>query len=244
MKRFPVKSEAVRHEMKENSFRVLIVDDESEIRRFLRASLKTHHHEVIEAENGAQALTAVRDRHPDLMILDLGLPDINGFEITQRVREWSRIPIIILSVRNREAEKIEALNAGADDYMTKPFGVGELLTRIQVIMRRVINIGTHPIYQFGDLVVDLDRHAVRRGGNEISLTPTEFELLNILVQNAGKVVTQHQLIDKVWGAGYVDESRLLRVNISNLRRKIELNPNQPQFILTELGVGYRLRDAE
>jgi len=227
----------------ENSFRILIVDDEPEIRRFLRASLKTHQHEVIEAENGIEALAEMRNAHPDLMILDLGLPDIDGVEITRRVREWSKIPIIILSVRNREKDKIEALNAGADDYLTKPFGVGELLARIRVIMRRVVNTGTHPIYQIGDLVVNLDRHEVSRAGKEISLTPTEFDLLNILVQNAGKVVTQRQLIHKVWGAGYEDESRLLRVNISNLRRKIEKNPNQPHIILTELGVGYRLSDS-
>lgn len=230
--------------MNENSFRVLVIDDEPEIRRFLRASLKTHRHEVIEAENGAEALSAVRGAHPDLVILDLGLPDMDGVEVTRRVREWSQIPIIILSVRNRETEKIEALNAGADDYLTKPFGVGELLARIRVIMRRVVNIGTHPIYQFGDLVVNLDRHEVRREGSEISLTPTEFELLNILIQNAGKVVTQRQIIHKVWGAGYEDEARLLRVNISNLRRKIEPDPNQPQFIFTELGVGYRFRDEQ
>jgi two-component system KDP operon response regulator KdpE len=228
--------------MNENSFRVLVVDDEPEIRRFLRASLKIHQHEVIEAENGAEALSEMRNTHPNLMILDLGLPDIDGVEVTRRVREWSEIPIIILSVRNREAEKIEALNAGADDYLTKPFGVGELLARIRVIMRRVVNVGTRPIYTCGDLVVNLDRHEVRRGRTEIQLTPTEFELLSILIQNAGKVVTQRQLIHKVWGAGYEDESRLLRVNISNLRRKIEPNQNQPYFIQTELGVGYRFRD--
>ena len=227
----------------ENSFRILIVDDEPEILRFLRASLKTHQHEVIEASNGVDALYKVRDAHPDLMILDLGLPDMDGVEVTRRVREWSEIPIIILSVRNREADKIEALNAGADDYLTKPFGVGELLARISVIMRRVVNVGTHPIYQFGDLVINLDRREVSREGKEISLTPTEFELLNVLVQNAGKVVTQRHLISKVWGAGYEDESRLLRVNISNLRRKIEPDPNQPRIILTELGVGYRLKDS-
>ncbi|HEY9075164.1 MAG TPA: response regulator transcription factor [Anaerolineaceae bacterium] len=230
--------------MNENSYRVLVVDDEPEIRRFLRASLKTHQHEVFEAENGIEALSKVRCEHPDLIILDLGLPDIDGVEVTRQVREWSEIPIIILSVRNREAEKIEALNAGADDYLTKPFGVGELLARIRVIMRRVANVGTHPIYTCEDLMVNPDRHEVRRGGMELPLTPTEFELLNILIQNAGKVVTQRQLIRKVWGAGYEDESRLLRVNISNLRRKIEPNPNQPFFILTELGVGYRFRDNE
>ena len=230
--------------MDEGSFRILIVDDEPEIRRFLRATLKSYKHEVIEAQNGAEALSEVRNAHPDLMILDLGLPDMDGVDVTRRVREWNEIPIIVLSVRNREVEKIEALNAGADDFLTKPFGVGELLARIRVIMRRVVNVGSHPIYQMGDLVIDMDKHEVTRGSVQISLTPIEFELMNILVQNAGKVVTQRQLIHKVWGPGYEDESRLLRVNISHLRRKIEPNPNQPRFILTELGIGYRMGDDE
>jgi two-component system KDP operon response regulator KdpE len=228
--------------MNEESFRVLVVDDEPEIRRFLRASLSIHHHEVIEASTGAEALSAAWNNHPDLMILDLGLPDLDGVEVTRRVREWSQIPIIILSVRNREAEKIEALNAGADDYLTKPFGMGELLARVQVIMRRVVSTGTHPVVQIGDLVINLDRHEVTFSGKEIALTPTEFDLLNILVQNAGKVVTQRHLIHKVWGTGYENESRLLRVNISNLRHKIEPNPAQPVYILTELGIGYRMKD--
>jgi two-component system KDP operon response regulator KdpE len=229
--------------MTENGFRILVVDDEPEIRRFLRASLKTHMHEVIEADNGAKAITEIREKNPDLIILDLGLPDIDGVEVTRRVRAWSQVPIIILSVRSREADKIEALNAGADDYLTKPFGVGELLVRVQVVMRRVGNTGTKPVYQVDDLIVDLDRHQVMVAGRGVELTPIEFELISILIQNAGKVVTQRQLIHKVWGAAYADESRLLRVNISNLRRKIEPNPNQPGYILTELGVGYRLRDG-
>ncbi len=228
--------------MEETGFRILVVDDEPEIRRFLRASLKSHNHEVLEADTGACAITAVREDHPDLMILDLGLPDIDGVVITRRVRTWSHIPIIILSVRGREEDKIEALNAGADDYLTKPFGVGELIARIRVVMRRVGNLGTQPTYQVGDLVVDLDRHQVTVSGNVIDLTPTEFDLLSMLIQNAGKVITQRQLIHKVWGTAYEDESRLLRVNISNLRKKIEPNPNQPSYILTELGVGYRFRD--
>ena len=228
--------------MIENGYRILVVDDEPEIRRFLRASLKIHQHEVVEAGNGAKAIVEVREHNPDLIILDLGLPDINGVEVTRRVRSWSQIPIIILSVRSQEADKIEALNAGADDYLTKPFGVGELLARIQVVMRRIGNTGTQPVYQVSDLVVDLNRHQVRITDRNIDLTPTEFDIISILIQNAGKVVTQRQLIHKVWGAAYEDEARLLRVNISNLRRKIEPNPNQPTFILTELGVGYRMRD--
>ena len=227
--------------MTENTYRILIVDDEPEIRRFLRASLKTHQHQVVEAENGTLAISQLRNQDPDLIILDLGLPDIDGVEVTRRVRAWSQIPIIILSVRSREAEKIEALNAGADDYLTKPFGVGELLTRIQVVMRRVANIGKLPIYQVGDLIVDLDHHQVTRAGEQIDLTPIEFDIFSILIQNAGKVVPQRQIIQKVWGTGYEDDSRLLRVNISNLRRKVEPSPTQPYYILTELGIGYRLR---
>jgi len=229
--------------MIENGYRVLVVDDEPEIRRFLRASLKTHQHEVIETDHGLEAIALLRSDNPDLVILDLGLPDIDGVEVTRRLRSWSQVPIIILSVRSREVEKIEALNAGADDYLTKPFSVGELLARIQVVMRRGASTGTRPTCQVQDLVMDFDRRQVTIAGQAIDLTPTEFDLLGVLVQNAGKVVTQRQLIHKVWGPAYENEARLLRVNISNLRKKIEPNPNQPQYILTELGVGYRLRDG-
>jgi two-component system, OmpR family, KDP operon response regulator KdpE len=227
--------------MDEHGLRVLVVDDEEEIRRFLRVSLRTHQYDVVEANNGANAISLLRETHPDLMILDLGLPDMDGVEVTRRVRSWNQIPIIILSVRSRETDKIEALNSGADDYVTKPFGVGELLARIRVVMRRVGNTGTTPIYQVGDLIMDLDRHRVTMADKEIELTPIEFDLLSVLIQNAGKVITQRTLIHKVWGSAYEDESRLLRVNISNLRHKIEPDTNQPTYILTELGVGYRLK---
>ena len=223
-------------------FRVLVVDDESEIRRFLRASLKMHQYEVIEADSGQKALKAIVDQRPDLIILDIGLPDMDGIEVTRQVREWSHTPIIILSVRDREADKINALDAGADDYLTKPFGVGELLARIRVVMRHISPSNDDPIYRIGKLVVDLARHQVTLDDKEITLTPTEFDLLHALVQNAGRVITHRQLIHTVWGNAYEDESRLLRVNISNLRRKIEPNPNQPYYILTELGVGYRFRE--
>jgi two-component system, OmpR family, KDP operon response regulator KdpE len=228
--------------MMDDIYRILIVDDEGEIRRFLRASLVSQQHEVIEAGSGASAIRAIREFHPDLVILDLGLPDMDGVEVTRRVRIWNSVPIIILSVRNQEADKIEALNSGADDYLTKPFAIGELLARIRVVMRRFAGIGTKPVYQIGDLQVDLNKHEVTLKGRSIDLTPTEFDILSILVQNAGKVITQHRLIHKVWGVSYENESRLLRVNISNLRRKIEPNPNQPIYILTELGIGYRLKD--
>lgn len=228
--------------MTENTYRILIVDDEADIRRFLQATLSNHNHVVLEAEGGIAAISLVRDKNPDLIILDLELPDIMGFEVTRRIRECSQIPIIILSVHANEKEKIDALNAGADDYLTKPFSVGELLTRIQVVMRRVGNIGNKPIYSAGDLQVDCNKHQVKLKGHEVDLTPTEFEILRMLIQNAGKVVTQRQIIQNVWGNAYENEFRLLRVNISNLRRKIEPDQNQPIYILTELGVGYRLND--
>ena len=229
--------------MNKEGYLVLVVDDEPEIRRFLHASLKTHQHQVLEADCGTKAIAEIRDNNPDLIILDLGLPDIDGVEVTRRVRAWNQVPIIVLSVRSHEVDKIEALNAGADDYLTKPFSVGELLARIQVVMRRVANTGTKPVYQVGDLVVDFNRHQVKLAEKEIDLTPTEFDIISVLIQNAGKVVTRPQLMRKVWGAAYEDESRLLRVNISNLRRKIEPDPNQPTYILTELGVGYRMIDG-
>jgi len=229
--------------MTANGFRILVVDDEPEIRRFLRASLRAQQHEIIEAETGSAALSAVRNEHPDLVILDLGLPDIDGVEVTQKLRAWSQVPIIILSVRDRETDKIKALDAGADDYLSKPFGVGELAARIRVVMKRVGNIGSRPIYSVGDLCVDLIRHQVTMAGREIALTPTEFVLLTVLIENSGKVVTHRHLITKVWGTAYEDESRLLRVNISNLRRKIEPDLSRQEYILTELGVGYRMKEA-
>lgn len=229
--------------MTEN-LRILIVDDEIEIRRFLRASLTAHGNTVFEASCGQDALRMALDNRPDLAILDLGLPDLDGVEITHRIREWSRMPIIILSVRNQEQNKIEALDAGADDYLTKPFGVGELLARIRVVMRRVVTPEGDPVYKVGDLMIDLARHQVTISGKEVILTPTEFDLLKTLAQNAGKVLTHRHLIHQVWGTSYEDEDRLLRVNIANLRRKIEANPSHPAYILTELGVGYRLKAIE
>jgi two-component system KDP operon response regulator KdpE len=226
-----------------SNFRILVVDDEPEIRRFLRASLRAQQYEVLEASNGTQALEMMTQHQPDLMILDLGLPDIDGVEITRRIREWSQIPIIILSVRDREKDKIEALDAGADDYLTKPFGVGELMARMRVVMRRISPEAQEAVFAVKGLKIDLARHQVSLADKEITLTPTEFDLLRVLIQNAGKVITHRQLIQKVWGSGYEDESRLLRVNISNLRHKIEPDPNQPYYILTELGVGYRFREA-
>jgi len=225
--------------MSEN-LRVLIVDDEIEIRRFLRASLNAHGNTVFEASTGQDAQRMALDYRPDLMILDLGLPDTDGVNVTRQVREWSKMPIIILSVRNQEKDKIEALDAGADDYLTKPFGVGELMARIRVVMRRVVTPKGEPIYQVRDLTIDLAHRQINMAGTEIALTPTEYDLLKALAQNAGKVMTHRQLIHIVWGTMYEDADRLLRVNIANIRKKIESNPSKPIYLMTELGVGYRL----
>jgi two-component system KDP operon response regulator KdpE len=229
----------------ERSRRILIVDDEPDIRRFLRASLKLYQYEILEAATGMEAIRMVDDHRPDLIILDLGLPDLDGVEVTRQVRQTSRIPIIILSVRNSENEKIEALDAGAEDYLTKPFGMGELLARVRVVLRRSEPQGNNRVLQFRDLTLDIPGHKVTLKNNEIPLTPTEFDILTVLMQNAGVVVTHHQLIQQVWGPAYEEDSgRLIRVNISNLRRKIETDPNRPNYILTELGVGYRFNDSE
>lgn len=223
-----------------DQLRVLVVDDEIEIRRFLRASLTLHGNTVFESGSGQDALRMAVDHRPDLMILDLGLPDMDGVLVTRQVREWSKMPIIILSVRSQEQDKIQALDAGADDYLTKPFGVGELLARMRVVMRRVVTLEGDPIYRTGDLEVDLARRRVTVGHKDIALTPTEFDLIKALAHHAGRVMTHRQLIQQVWGAGYEDADRLLRVNVANLRKKIEANPSKPIYLITELGVGYRL----
>jgi two-component system KDP operon response regulator KdpE len=226
--------------MTETGARVLVVDDEPAIRFFLRASLSAHGYTVFEAENGQKVPSAVLATRPDLILLDLGLPDIDGVDVTRLLREWSSIPIIVISVREQEADKIAALDAGADDFVTKPFGIGELLARMRVALRRAGSPGTEPVFSTGDLTVDTVRREVRIAGQLVLLTPTEYDLLRALVRNAGKVLTHRQLLATVWGRGYEQETHMLRVNISNLRRKIEPDPGRPRYIRTEPGVGYRL----
>ena len=226
--------------MTPNGVRVLIVDDEPAIRRFLRASLAAHGYDVFEAVDGQSALTAVAAARPDLVVLDLGLPDMDGVEVTRQLREWTQIPILIISVRGQENDKIMALDAGADDYVTKPFGVGELLARMRVALRHTGPAAEEPVFAVDDLAVDLARREVRLGGREVPLTPTEYDLLRVLVTHAGKVLTHRQLLREVWGVGYEQETHMLRVNISNLRRKLEPDPTRPHYIRTEPGVGYRL----
>jgi two-component system KDP operon response regulator KdpE len=226
--------------MAETDLRVLVVDDERSIRRFLKASLGNQF-TILEATNGAEALSTAASEHPDVIILDLGLPDMDGVEVTRRLREWSQIPIIIVSVREQEQDKIAALDAGADDYLTKPFGVGELMARLRVALRRSIQTENEPVFTSGKLVMDMNQREVRVEGQVIALTPTEYDLLRALVKHAGKVLTHDQLLRAVWGTAYESETHMLQVNISNLRRKIEPDPARPVYIVTEPGVGYRLK---
>ena len=220
--------------------RVLVVDDEQSIRTFLKVTLTSQGYETIEAVSGNDALTKAAAEKPDIIILDIGLPDIDGIEVTRSLREWTQMPIIILSVRGSEKDKIAALDLGADDYLTKPFAVGELLARVRAALRRSLK-KDEKAFKIGNLEVDLVRRLVKVNGREVQLTPTEYELLKVLVVHAGKVLTHKHLLIEVWGQQYVDEFHMLRVNISNLRQKIELDPARPQIIITESGVGYRLK---
>jgi|WetSurMetagenome_2_1015567.scaffolds.fasta_scaffold35752_3 two-component system, OmpR family, KDP operon response regulator KdpE len=224
--------------------KVLIVDDEASIRRFLRVTLTSQGYTVFEAASGKDTLTRVAEDKPDAVILDLGLPDIDGIEVTRLLREWTQIPIIILSVRGAEKDKVAALDAGADDYLTKPFGVGELLARLRAALRRSAKAPDDPVFTSGNLKVDLSKRLVTVAGKETSLTPNEYGLLRVMVIHAGKVLTHHHLLREVWGTEYGDEFHMLHVNISNLRRKVESDPARPQLIVTEPGVGYRLKAGE
>lgn len=224
--------------------RVLIVDDERQIRRFLRAALSAQGYEVLEVGSVRDALSTAASARPDLVILDLGLPDGDGLSVVKSIREWSEVPILILSVRGQETDKIAALDAGADDYLTKPFGAGELLARMRVAMRRFARTDAEPVFATGGLVLDMARRMVTAEGSEVHLTATEYALLKTLAVYAGKVLTHNQLLQMVWGPGYETEAHILRVNISNLRRKIEPDPLHPTYIVTEPGVGYRMRVLE
>ncbi len=229
--------------MSASLLRILIVDDEHSILRFLSASLGGQY-SIIQAATGLDAIQAVAAERPDLVILDLGLPDIDGVEVTRRIREWTDTPIIIVSVREQESDKVAALDAGADDYLTKPFGVNELLARIRVALRRSTPMETSSIFRSDDLLVDFAHRIVTVDDHEADLTPTEYDILRTLVQHAGKVLTHRQLLRAVWGDAYEGETHMLRVNVSNLRHKIERDPAQPQHIITEPGVGYRLKVTE
>lgn len=221
--------------------RILIADDERQIRRMLNTSLTAHGYSVQESTSGAAALADAVSFRPDVILLDLGLPDMDGLEVLKRLREWSKTPVIILSVRDQEQQKVSALDAGADDYLTKPFSIQELLARIRVSLRRFSLPENEPVFTLDNLTIDFTRRQVFVDGAEISLTPTEYSLLRALVRHQGKVITHRQLLREVWGEVYEGESHLLRVNISNLRRKVEKDPSQPALILTDSGVGYRIK---
>jgi two-component system, OmpR family, KDP operon response regulator KdpE len=224
--------------------RVLIIDDESQTRRFLRTTLKSRGFSVEEAASGIQGLERASACKPDLVLLDLGLPDLDGVDVTRKLRAWTFVPIIVLSVRDREDDKIEALDAGANDYLTKPFGVGELLARMRVALRPPAGAGpalASPLFSSGELRVDLAKQHVTVGGNDVALTPTEYELLAALVRSAGRVMTHRALLKQVWGPGYADHTEYLRVFMAQLRRKLEPDQVRPRYLITVPGVGYRLR---
>jgi len=223
---------------------VLVVEDEPQLMRFLRTTLPVHGYRVAEATSGNQALVEAATRGPDLVLLDLGLPDLDGTEVTRRVREWSPVPIVVISARGQERDKVEALDAGADDYLTKPFGVPELLARMRVALRhaaRRSDGAQETVLETGDLRIDLGARLVYRRGEEIRLTRTEYRLVAALAQQAGKVLTHRQLLREVWGPGSADETHYLRVYMAQLRHKLEDDPARPRHLLTETGVGYRLK---
>lgn len=222
---------------------VILVEDEKQIRRFVRTALESEGCQVFEADCAERGLIEAGTRKPDLVVLDLGLPDRDGVEFIRDLRSWSSVPVIVLSARSEEEAKIAALDAGADDYLTKPFGVGELLARLRAQLRRhggaANNAG--PLYRFGTVAVDMASRIVTRDGREIHLTPIEYRLLTYLIANAGKVLTHRQLLREVWGPSHVDSPHYLRVYMGNLRKKLENDPAQPNFLLTESGLGYRFK---
>lgn len=224
---------------------VLVVEDEPHMRKFIQASLSSHGYRVLEAERAAEAVAMMTSHNPELVLLDLGLPDGDGIELTRQFREWSRVPIIVLSARGREDDKVAALDAGADDYLTKPFGVNELLARMRVALRHARSDGAPPstqVLEFGELKIDLVRREVFRGTEELHLTPIEYKLLVLLAQNAGKVLTHRQILKDVWGPAYAAQTHYVRVHMAELRKKLEADPSRPKLLVTEPGVGYRLRD--
>jgi two-component system KDP operon response regulator KdpE len=218
---------------------VLVIDDEPQIRRLLRVTLEANGYGVIDATNGQEGIVQAAQSRPEIILLDLGLPDLDGVEVLKRIREWSRVPVIILSVRDRENDKIAALDAGADDFVTKPFSSGELLARLRTTLRRAQPQAAKAIFRTGNLEVDLAARLVRKNGQEVKLTPTEYALLRLLVVHAGKVLTHRQLLTEVWGPNSVEQTQYLRVHVAHLREKLEDNAVNPQFLITEPGVGYR-----
>ena len=229
---------------------VVIIEDEPQIRRFVRSALEAEGWQVHEANTAKKGLTEAGTRKPDLLVLDLGLPDGDGLDVIRDVRGWSGVPIIVLSARSDELDKIAALDAGADDYLTKPFGTGELLARVRANLRRPRNAASDgsaldddPVFRFGEVEVDRTARIARRAGQEVHLTPIEYRLLSVLMANSGRVLTHRQLLREVWGPSHIEQSHYLRIYMGHLRQKLEVDPTQPQHLLTETAVGYRLVNA-
>lgn len=223
-----------------NPHTAILIEDEPQIRHFVKDALETEGWKVFEAETGKRGLIEAGSRKPDLLVVDLGLPDMDGVAVVRDFRNWSTVPVLILSARTEERDKIEALDAGADDYLTKPFGIGELLARVRAVTRRRLQgLESTPRVSFGDIEVDLSRHSVTRNGNTIHLTPTEYRLLGVLLANSGKIMSQRRLMQEVWGPNHTESAHYLRIYMSHLRQKLELDPTQPLHLLTETGIGYR-----
>jgi two-component system, OmpR family, KDP operon response regulator KdpE len=223
---------------------LLVVEDEAQMRRFLRTSLTTHGYRVVEATTGEEALTLAKGHNPELVLLDLGLPDMDGLEVSRKLREWMKAPIIVVSARGQEEDKVKALDEGADDYLTKPFGTAELMARIRVALRHAARAGapsTEPVIVVGDIRLDLDKRSVHVAAEEIHLTPIEYKLLTYLMKNAGKVLTHRQLLKEVWGPSYATQTQYLRVYMTQLRHKLEHDAARPKYLATEPGVGYRFK---
>jgi two-component system, OmpR family, KDP operon response regulator KdpE len=223
---------------------LLVVEDEAQMRRFLRTSLSTHGYRVVEATTGEEALTLAKGHNPELVLLDLGLPDMDGLEVARKLREWMKAPIIVVSARGQEDDKVRALDEGADDYLTKPFGTGELMARIRVALRHAARAGvatTEPVIVVGDIRLDLDKRAVTVRDAVVHLTPIEYKLLTCLMKNAGRVLTHRQLLKEVWGPSYATQTQYLRVYMTQLRHKLEHDATRPKYFVTEPGVGYRFK---
>lgn len=231
--------------MSDHGALVVVVEDEPQMRKFIRVSLSSRGYRVLEASTVAEAMIVLTSHNPEVVLLDLGLPDGDGIELTKTIREWSRTPIIVLSARGRETDKVSALDAGADDYLTKPFGVNELLARVRVALRHGQAHTSGPNvqrYDFGDLSIDLVRREVFRSETELHLTPIEYKLLVLFAENAGRVLTHKQILQDVWGKSYAAQTHYVRVHMAELRKKVEEDPSRPRLLVTEPGVGYRLRD--
>lgn len=223
-----------------NKTTALVIDDEIQMRRLLRVCLESHGYKVFEAATGQEGLTEAAQRRPEVVLLDLGLPDLDGLTVLKRIREWSQVPLVVLSVREREEEKVAALDQGADDYVTKPFSTVELLARLRAAQRRARPAVETTVFRSGQLEVDLAARLVKVKGKEVKLTATEYSLLRLFVQHAGKVLTHRQILREIWGPAYVEQTHYLRVYMAHLREKLEVHPAQPELFLTESGVGYRL----